>query len=296
MAKDFWTAIPKDNFQARAQRFYAAWEIFSENTVARRSLWFLCAVLGIALFAPFVAPHDPIKVDLALRLQPASSTFWLGTDELGRDILSRLIYGTRTTIYVAVFVTLLTVPIGVFIGILAGYCGGWLDRFLMRLTDIFLALPRLILALAFVAALGPGMENLVIAMALTSWTSYARVARAETVLIRQENFVKGAELQGAKTLYLLRHYILPLCIPSIVVRVTYDMAGVILMAAGFGFLGLGVQPPTPEWGAMVASGQGYILTHWWATTVPGLAIFTMSLALNFIGDGLRDVVDPRKGN
>ena len=296
MTPDFLNHVPQTFFEAQRQRFLEGWLVFSKNKAAKWSLYFLGILITMAIFAQWITPHDPTQAKLSLRLQSPSSTYWLGTDELGRDILSRLIYGVRTTIYIVLLITFYTVPVGVFIGIVAGYCGGWVDRVLMRLTDIFLALPRLILALAFVAALGPGLNNLILAISLTSWTAYARVARSETLLIREENFVKAAQLQGAKSLYILWHHVVPLCLPSIVVRVTYDMAGIILLAAGFGFLGLGVQPPTPEWGSMVASGQAYLLDRWWVSAAPGVAIFLVSLALNFVGDGLRDVIDPRHNN
>lgn len=288
------TEIPKSSYDAQKKKNYRNWIFFSSNKISLWSFYFLVLLILIACFASFIAPHDPANVDLSLRLQEPSSVYLLGTDELGRDILSRLIFGVRTTIYIVVLIIFFTVPLGVAIGIIAGYGGKWIDRILMRLTDIFLALPRLILALAFVAAMGPGLLSLVVAISLTAWTSYARIARSETILIRKENFVKAAQLQGAKPFYILRHYVLPLCLPSVIVRLTYDMAGVILMAAGFGFLGLGVQPPVPEWGTMVASGQPYLLDHWWVSTAPGFAIFITSLALNFVGDGLRDVIDPRQ--
>jgi peptide/nickel transport system permease protein len=285
---------PKSSFEAKKKKLYQSWKIFSSNKVSLLSLFLLLFLVFVASFAFWIAPHDPTNVDLSLRLQGFSKVYLLGTDELGRDILSRLVFGTRTTIYVVFLIIFFTVPLGVAVGVVAGYAGKWVDRCLMRLTDIFLALPRLILALAFVAAMGPGLLSLVVAISLTAWTSYARIARSETILIRKENFVKAAELQGASSFYILWHYILPLCLPSVVVRVTYDMAGIILMAAGFGFLGLGVQPPLPEWGTMVASGQPYLLDHWWVSAIPGFTIFVTSLALNFVGDGLRDVIDPRQ--
>jgi peptide/nickel transport system permease protein len=164
----------------------------------------------------------------------------------------------------------------------------------MRITDVFLAFPSLILALAFVAALGPGIENAVIAIALTSWPPYARIARAETLTIRNSDFIAAARLQGAGTGRILFRHVMPLCVSSLTVRVTLDMAGIILTAAGLGFLGLGAQPPMAEWGAMVSSGRRYILDQWWVATIPGLAIFVVSLAFNLLGDGLRDVLDPRQ--
>jgi peptide/nickel transport system permease protein len=179
------------------------------------------------------------------------------------------------------------------VGLLAGYLGGWVDAVLMRITDIFLAFPRLVLALAFAAALGPGIENAVIAISLTAWPPYARIARAETVTIARSDFISAIVLQGASTWRILFRHIMPLCLSSLIVRLTLDMAGIILTAAGLGFLGLGAQPPTPEWGAMVSAGRDVILDQWWVATIPGIAIFVVSLGFNLLGDGLRDVFDPK---
>jgi len=187
------------------------------------------------------------------------------------------------------------VPIGLVIGTVAGYVGGWVDNVLMRFTDIFLAFPRLILALAFVSALGPGIENAVLAIALTTWSPYARLARAETITIRNSEYIMAARLQGASGLRILYGHIMPLCISSVIIRLTLDMAGIILTAAGLGFLGLGAQPPLPEWGAMISTGRQFLLDQWWVATVPGIAIFVVSLGFNLLGDGLRDVLDPKSG-
>jgi peptide/nickel transport system permease protein len=182
---------------------------------------------------------------------------------------------------------------GLAVGTLAGFLGGWIDALLMRITDIFLAFPRLVLALAFAAALGPGIENAVIAISLTSWPPYARIARAETVTISRSDFISAAKMQGASTWRILFKHIVPLCLSSVIVRLTLDMAGIILTAAGLGFLGLGAQPPTAEWGAMVSAGREVILDQWWVATIPGIAIFIVSLGFNLLGDGLRDVFDPK---
>jgi peptide/nickel transport system permease protein len=185
-------------------------------------------------------------------------------------------------------------PVGLLVGTAAGYFGGWFDTVLMRVTDIFLAFPRLILALAFVSALGPGIENAVIAIALTAWPPYARIARAETLTIRNADFIAAARLSGASGARVLFRHVMPLCLSSVIVRVTLDMAGIILIAAGLGFLGLGAQPPSPEWGAMIASGRKFLLDQWWVATLPGLAICIVSLGFNLLGDGLRDVLDPKQ--
>jgi peptide/nickel transport system permease protein len=196
-------------------------------------------------------------------------------------------------LYVVALVAVLSAPIGLLVGTVAGYAGGWVDAVLMRITDIFLAFPRLILALAFVAALGPGIENAVIAIAITSWPPYARIARAETLTLRQADYISAVKLLGASPARIVLRHIVPLCLSSVIVRVTLDMAGIILTAAGLGFLGLGAQPPLPEWGAMIAGGRAYVLDQWWVAAAPGAAIFVVSLAFNLLGDGLRDALDPK---
>jgi peptide/nickel transport system permease protein len=178
----------------------------------------------------------------------------------------------------------------------AGYAGGWTDAVLMRITDIFLAFPKLILALAFVAALGPGIENAVLAIAITSWPPYARIARAETLTVRNSDYIKAVQLMGASPFRIVLRHIMPLCISSLIIRVTLDMAGIILTAAGLGFLGLGAQPPLPEWGTMIASGRRFVLDQWWVAGAPGFAILIVSLGFNLLGDGLRDALDPRSGD
>jgi peptide/nickel transport system permease protein len=179
------------------------------------------------------------------------------------------------------------------VGTVAGYFGGLLDVLLMRVTDLFLALPRLVLALAIASALGPSIQNVIIAIAITSWPPYARLARAETLTTRKSDYVMAAKMQGASQLHIIWNHIVPLCLPSIVVRLTLDMAGIVLIAAGLGFLGMGAQPPSPEWGAMVSTGRDYILDQFWVATMPGAAIFVVSLGFNLLGDGLRDVFDPK---
>ena len=214
---------------------------------------------------------------------------------MGRDILSRLVHGARLTLSIAILVVVLVVPIGLLIGTTSGFCGGFVDTVLMRLTDVALAFPKIVLALAFAAALGPGVFNAVIAISITAWPPYARLARAETLRLVQADFIHVARLQGASPLRILLRYIVPLCSSSVLVRATLDMAGIILAVAGLGFLGLGAQPPSPEWGYMVASGRNVLLDAWWVATIPGLAILFVSLAFNLLGDGLRDVFDPRHG-
>ena len=267
---------PSSRRQARLGQAYRTWSQLRRNRLAMLGLGIVMLLIVMAIFANVIAPYDPLKGgDLRTeRLLPPSWEHLMGTDDQARDIFSRIVHGSRVTLMVVALVAIIATPIGLAVGTTAGYFGGWVDTVLMRITDIFLAFPRLILALAFVAALGPGIENAIIAIAITSWPPYARLARAETLTI------------------ILGH-VVPLCLSSVIVRVTLDMAGIILTAAGLGFLGLGAQPPQPEWGAMIAAGRRFMIDFWWVATMPGIAIFAVSLGFNLLGDGLRDVLDPK---
>ncbi|MGX9571101.1 nickel transporter permease [Mesorhizobium sp. f-mel] len=288
---------PASRMQARLGRAYVAWRRFSANRLAFLGLLIIIALLVVAALADVLAPYSPTFGDLkGSRLLAPSAEHWFGTDDLGRDILSRVIFGSRWTLYVVILVAVIAAPIGLLVGTVAGYAGGWIDAILMRITDIFLAFPKLILALAFVAALGPGIENAVLAIAITSWPPYARIARAETLTVRNSDYIKAVQLMGASPFRIVLRHIMPLCISSLIVRVTLDMAGIILTAAGLGFLGLGAQPPLPEWGAMIASGRRFVLDQWWVAGAPGFAILIVSLGFNLLGDGLRDALDPRSGD
>lgn len=280
--------------QATAQRVYWGLRAFIGNPLAVFGLVVILVMIAAAALAPVIATHEPNVQDLNRALQPPSGENWLGTDELGRDIYSRIVYGSRISIYIVILVSVIVAPVGLLVGMAAGYFGGWVDRVLMRITDIFLSFPSLILALAFAAALGPGIENAVIAISLTAWPSIARLARAETLTMRASDFIAAAQVSGASAFRILRRHILPICVPSVIVRITLNMAGVLLTAAGLGFLGLGAQPPTPEWGAMTSAGRRFMIDSWWVVTMPGLAILVVALAFNLFGDGLRDVLDPRQ--
>ncbi len=288
-------ATPGSGWQARAQRFYLGWLAFRANPIAVLGLVIVAGLVLVALFAPWITATDGLEPDLPNRLQPPNAKHWFGTDDLGRDIYDRIVWGSRITLYIVGLVTVIVVPIGLIIGVVAGYVGGVVDTLLMRLTDIFLAFPRLILAMAFVAVLGPGLENAVLAIALTTWSPFARIARAEALTIRRSEFILAAQVQGVGTVGILARHVTPLCLSSVIVRLTLDMAGIILTAAGLGFLGLGAQPPTPEWGAMISLGRQYLIDQWWVPTVPGIAILVVSLGFNLLGDGLRDVFDPKSG-
>ncbi|MCR0985398.1 ABC transporter permease [Roseomonas populi] len=288
------TDTPASRSQAAWGRRYQAWLAFRRNPLAMVGLGVVVVLLLLALLAPLLATHDPGAQELGNRLAAPSAAHWLGTDELGRDVWSRLLYGGRITLGMVVAVVLLVAPLGLLVGCIAGYAGGIWDRLLMRVTDVFLAFPRLILALAFVAAMKPGVESAVIAIALTAWPPYARLARAETLTIRRTDYVAAARMTGASPARIVMRHVMPMCLPSLVVRVTLDMSSIILTAAGLGFLGLGAQPPLPEWGTMIATARRFILEQWWVALMPGIAIFAASLAFNLLGDGLRDVLDPKQ--
>jgi peptide/nickel transport system permease protein len=286
---------PSSRMQARLGRWYRIFRALLRNPLAVIGAIIVLALIIIAAFAPMFATHSPIAGSLSERLLPPGGQHWMGTDELGRDIWSRIVYGARITLAIVALVAVLAAPVGLLIGAISGYFGGWTDRILMGITDIFLSMPKLILALAFVAALGPGIENAIIAIAITSWPAYARIARAETLTFRNSEFIQAVQLQGASAARVIVRHILPLCSSSMIIRVTLDMAGIILTAAGLGFLGLGAQPPLPEWGAMISRGRTFILDQWWVATMPGFAIVIVSLGFCFLGDGLRDVLDPKQG-
>jgi peptide/nickel transport system permease protein len=287
-------SAPASRHQARLGRWYRAWLAFRRNGLAMTGLFVVSALILTALAAPLLAdPRAATLQVLTERLQPPSWSHGFGAAELGRDIFARIVFGARTTLIIVALVSAIVAPVGLAIGLTAGYFGNWIDAVLMRITDIFLSFPRLVLALAFAAALGPGIENAVIAIALTTWPPYARLARAETLTRRRAEFIEAAELQGASHLRIILSQIMPLCLPSVIIRLTLDMAGIILTAAGLGFLGLAAQPPAPEWGAMVSSGRQVLLGQWWVSTIPGIAIFVTSVGFNLLGDGLRDVADSR---
>ncbi len=256
----------------------------------------ISVLIVVAVFAPWIAPYGPYAQDLNNTLAAPGGAHVFGTDELGRDIFSRLVYGTRITLTIIFLVSIVVGPIGIFVGTTAGYLGGKYDTVMMRITDIFLSFPSLILSLAFVAALGPSLNNAIIAIALTSWPPIARLARAETLTFRSADYVAAARLQGASTSRIIIKSIVPMCLPSVLIRLTLNMATVILTAAGLGFLGLGAQPPVPEWGAMIAMGRRYMIDSWWLVTFPGFAILLVGLAFNLLGDGLRDALDPKQMN
>jgi peptide/nickel transport system permease protein len=251
------------------------------------------AWMAVALLAPFISPYDPFQLDVQNRLLPPSTEHLCGTDHLGRDILSRIIYGSRISLSIAVMVVVISISIGTIFGLTSGYFGGKIDEILMRVTDMFFAFPRLILAMAVAAALGPGINNTMLAISVVSWPIYARLARAGALQIKEEIYVEAAKAVGASHFRVMFLHILPMVLSPLIVQATLDMGQVILTSAGLSFIGLGAQPPSPEWGLMVSEGRSYISGSWWVSTLPGIAIITTSLGFNLLGDGLRDILDVR---
>lgn len=252
------------------------------------------AWLALALAAPLVAPYSPDTVDVAVRLQPPGSVHWLGTDELGRDVLSRLIYGARISMLTGIVVVGVGGLVGTLVGGVAGYAGGWVENLLMRFTDLVLCFPPIILALAIAAALGIGTTNTIIAMLVVWWPKFARLARSLVLQQRAREYVEAALVAGYGPARILGRHIIPNAIGPLVVLLTLDVGNAIITFAGLSFLGLGVVPPTAEWGAMVAEGR-QLVQQWWVAAFPGFAILSIVLGFNFFGDGVRDWLDPKAG-
>ncbi len=275
------------------------WYYFTENKGAVVGLWFFVAICLIAIFAAFIAPHGPHEQYRAFLLIPpvwqegGSWQFILGTDAVGRDMLSRLIHGSRYSMFVGIIVVVGAVSVGVTVGLVVGYVGGALDTLVMRLMDIILAFPSLLLALVLVAILGPSLTNAIIAIAIIQQPHYVRLTRAAVLGEREKDYVTAARLAGVGPIRLMFRTILPNCMAPLIVQAALSFSTAILDAAALGFLGMGAQPPTPEWGTMLAEAREFILRAWWVVTLPGLAILLTVLAINLMGDGLRDALDPK---
>lgn len=270
------------------------YRFFGRSNLAMAALAVLILFVLVGVFAPWVAPQDPNLQNLANRLQPPlSEGHLLGTDGLGRDVLSRLIYGSRISLIVGFSAVLLSAVIGIIVGLVSGYVGGWVDSLLMRIVDAWLAFPFLLLAIAIVAVLGRGIDNIVIALVITGWVLYARLVRGETLSLREREFVLSARGLGASPMSIMVKHILPNCLAPIMVVATLEVGVVIVTEASLSFLGLGASASEPSWGGMLADGRAYLTRAWWLATLPGLAIFVIVLAVNVLGDALRDALDPR---
>ncbi|MEN6370116.1 MAG: ABC transporter permease [Thermotogota bacterium] len=269
------------------------WRAVKGNPLSLVGLGIILALALTAILAPYVAPHDPYETNPLAKLGRPTSIHPLGTDQIGRDVLSRLLYGARISIRIAVQVAVISGTVGTLIGVLCGFIGGKVDSLLMRITDIFMSFPQLILAMAFAAALGPSLQNVVLAVSMTEWTYFARLARSSALALRGQAHVDAARAMGASKTRILLCHVLPLTLSPLIVQLSLEMGGIIRTAASLGFLGLGAQPPTPEWGVMVTAGRNYLPASWWVSTFPGLAIFLTVLGFNLLGDGVRDILDPR---
>jgi peptide/nickel transport system permease protein len=283
----------------RAMRWRKILRKLIENKSAIFGLIMVLGVIFCAVFAPVISPHDPILQDVEKRLIPpvgqegADANYLLGTDQLGRDIVSRLIYGARISIVVSVSAVALSAVLGTLIGLFSGFYGGKVDNIFMRIADVQLAFPFILLAIAIIAVLGPDLQNIIITMAITGWVIYARVVRAEVLSLREKEFITSVKALGGSNGRIIFRHLFPNVVPPIIVIVTLEMARMIIMEAALSFLGLGIQPPTPTWGGMLADGRVYLVTSWWLATFPGLVIMLVVLGINLLGNWLRDMLDPR---
>jgi peptide/nickel transport system permease protein len=279
---------------ARELRLYA--RVFARSAASLLGLGIVLAFLLIAALGPLIVPYPEDArgaVHLDQKLRPPSASHWFGTDEVGTDIYTRVVLGARVSLQIGLIITLLGAAIGVPLGIVAGYVGGAVGETIMRITDVFLSVPALVLALAIVGALGPGIVNAIVALGLVWWPGYVRLVQSKTLALKGQVFVEAARAVGTGRLRIVFVHILPNCVSPITVKASMDMGSAILAAAGLGFIGLGAQPPYPEWGAMISHGRNYLPTWWWYSAFPGLFIYLTVLGFNLLGDGLRDVLDPQ---
>jgi peptide/nickel transport system permease protein len=269
------------------------WRYFKRNWLAVGGMMMLVIIFLIAGFAFFLAPYDPGKTDVSLKLKPPSYQHYLGTDQLGRDVFSRMLYGSRVSLSVGFVAVAISILIGILVGAIAGYYGRWVDPLLMRFVDIMLCFPSFFLILTVVALLGPSLFKVMVVIGITSWMGTSRFVRAEFLSLRERDFVQAAKSLGVKDLRIIFLHILPNALAPVFVTATLDVATAILVEAGLSFLGFGVQPPAPSWGNILTEGRTYIFDAWWLTLFPGLAILITVLSFNLLGEGLRDALDPR---
>lgn len=275
-------------------RLGLVWYKVSQSPLTLYGLAIILAVFATMALAGVLAPYDPNAVSLEQRLLPPSAAHWFGTDEVGRDLFSRILYGSRQSVSVGLFVVPVSGVIGSTLGCFSGSIGGKIDMVMMRMTDIVLSVPSLVLTMALAAALGPSLFNAMLAITVVRIPSYVRLARGQALIIREMNYSKAARTFGASRWHVVRWHVLRNALSPLIVQATLDVGGTILMAAALGFIGLGAQQPTAEWGAMVATGRNYILDQWWYSGFPGLAILITATGFNLFGDGLRDILDPKQ--
>jgi peptide/nickel transport system permease protein len=286
----------KEERESQIRNFKLILYTLSRSPLSVIGFFCVSVFLIIALIGPMIITYPgDIKgaIHMDQKLRPPSSNHPFGTDEVGRDIYSRVIMGTRLSLQIGLIIIFIAMGIGVPLGIIAGYVGGWLNEIIMRVTDIFLSIPGLLLALAIVGALGPGIKNAMLALSIVWWPGYVRLVQGKTLSLREESYVEAAKSIGASKLRVIFSHILPNCTSPIIVKASMDMGMAILFAANLGFIGVGAQPPIPEWGAMISTGRNYLPDHWWMATFPGMAILITVLGFNLLGDGLRDILDPQ---
>ncbi len=270
--------------------------LFSKSPLSILGLIIVGVYMLLAFLGPLIVPFPEDAtgaIHLSQKLMPPDMTFWFGTDDLGRDIFTRVILGTAISLKIGLIIISIAMLIGVPLGIIAGYVGGWTGEVIMRVTDMFLSVPGRVFALAIIGAMGPGMTNSMIALSIVWWPGYVRLVQGRTLSVKEESFVEAARSLGCRPTRIIFNHILPNCSSVIIVKASMDMGMAILAAAGLGFIGVGAQPPMPEWGAMISEGRNFLPTWWWYATFPGAAIFTTVLGFNLLGDGLRDILDPQ---
>lgn len=285
-----------ETIKPKAKEFRFSFHLLQKNHLTRFALYLVIALFLIAVLAPFIIPyptHISDETNTANRLQPPSREHLFGTDELGRDIFSRVIYGTRISLNTAVLAVGLALLIGIPLGAIAGTLGGWIDEVIMRITDIFLSFPPLLLAIAVVAVLGPSLQNAMLAIAISWWPWYTRLVRGQAISLKERKFIHAASAIGTSKTRIIFSHIVPNTVSPVIVQASLDMGGVILTIASLSFLGLGAQAPTPEWGLMISTSRNYFLNAAWYSLFPGLAIFITVLGFNLLGDGFREILDPK---
>jgi peptide/nickel transport system permease protein len=268
-------------------------KLLSKNPSAVAGFFIIATMVLIAVSAPYIAPYDPIKISLRERLGAPSASHIFGTDEMGRDILSRVMHGARISLRIGVLVIAIAGGLGAVIGAVAGYLGRHADNIIMRVMDVILSFPPLVLAMALAAALGPNLNNAILAVAFVMIPKFARMVRGEALAVKEKQFIAAARASGAGSLWIILHHILPNCFSSVIILATLLLGETILIAASLSFIGLGAQPPTPEWGAMVSVGRKFLMDQWWYPTFPGVFILVTVIGFNILGDALRDILDPR---